>query len=342
MQLGQAVDIMKQLDEYIRVNRRAMLHMNSLSVDAVRHYVNELEDIRETLYNQPIVAARNLDNLLEKYRDCVRDCLHPFYRHKGQDLETPIPDKWVEELPVTVTAINLIVYLDISDSMFDWGGFQVGGTKRKLIQDFANKIKTRAQAENVPMSVSLVAYADPTDSRGLNRPTFWEIVLNKSANVGDLANKISSINKTKWVNGLSQLEEGITCIYKTIDSVYDGRVVNGKKTENIVLLISDERQRCSTYTSSHKNYPYTVSASAITNKLKGLGIKNFFALLPFDKGYNYVGYDVSRSRPVIGGKGWNRGLRALFRSTKEYWDTTNLTHLDNWVRWILDPDSFGT
>lgn len=320
-----------------------MLHSGSLAVDAMRSTVHELEEIRDAIFKSTMQGNKNMDSLLMKYRDCVRECLHPYYNEKPQRIGQPVPEKWKPpEIPVTVTAVNIIIVLDISDSMFDWGGFQSGGKKRKLIQEFATKIKKRAEEEGVPTVVSLVAYADPTDKYGKNRPTFWEIVLNKSSDVGQLANKIGSINKNKWVNGLSQHEEGMTAIYKTIDTVYDKRVVNGKPTENIVILISDERQRYKPHVNSHKNYQNTVTETQFLTKMKNLKIKNIFGLLPFDKGYNYVNYAPNPKNPISGGKGWNSYLRKSFRSTKEYWNINTVDQLDDWVRWSLDPDSFGS
>lgn len=350
MKLREVMEIMRQIDGEILNGRKSMMNMGSLGVDSVRHQINSLEDIRETLFNEKIVSNRSLDNLLTKYRDCVRECVEPFYKRKYPPLADPVPEKWVEELPVTVTAVHLIIYLDISDSMFDWGGFRAGGIKRTLVQNFVNKIKKRLDEErdngtDIPFKVSLVGYADPTDRAGHNRKDgsaqrFWQIVMNKSSDVTALANNIGSINKSQWVNGLSQIEEGLSCAYYTIDQLYDGTVVNGKKTENIVLIISDERQRASNITGSHRNYKRTVSTTQFRNKMSGKGIKNIFALMPFSVGYNYNGYNVNTSKPTKA-VNWNSGIRGLFRSTKEYWSTTQLSQMDNWIRWILNPDSFG-
>ena len=350
MKLRQVMDIMRQIDEEILNSKKSMMNMDSLGVDAVRHFVNELEDIRETLFNETFVANRSLDNLLLKYRECIRDCIRPSYTFKYPPLPDPIPEKWVEELPVTVTAVNLIVYLDISESMFKWGGFKAGGVKRTLLQNFVNKIKKRldeekAKGKDIPFKVTLVGYADPTDKNGHNRQNgkFWVVPadVRGTTDVGKLAAAIGSINRNAWVQGLSQLEEGLTCVYKTIDHLYDNTVVNGKKTENIVLLISDERQRAKDITGSHRNYTQTVTTAQFKNKMNQLGIKNVFGLLPFSVGFNYTGYNVNTSKPTKT-VNWNSGIRGLFRSTKEYWKTTQLNQMDNWVRWILDPDSFGS
>lgn len=341
MKLGNVLEAVRRLDAQIIAIRKQMMQSSSYGVDALRHIVGELENVKEALLNGDLVSNSNLDALMQKYRECVRGCLQAEYNDKPNVLEVPRPDPWEPKPePVTVTAVHIIMYIDISESMFSHGGLGPNQRTRNLLQAFANEIKVRADAENVPTKVSLVGFADPTDKKGHNRPIFWETILRQSSDVGALANAIGSINWNKWVDGLSPQEEGMTCISKTIDSLVDKGVVNGKPTENIIILVSDERMRLAPHLPGHKNYPYTVTDTAFKAQMKKHGIVNMFAMVPFNKGYNYDKY--FKVTGIGSGKGWNKYLRPVFRDTKEFWDTTKIAHLMNWVKWSLNPSSFGS
>lgn len=341
MKLYQMMNVMKELDANIMAIRKQMTQSTSYAVDPLRNTVQNMEDARDAVMRGTLASGANLDALMAKYRECVRGCLNPSYNGKPDVLAVPVPEPWEPKPePVTVTAVHLIMYIDISESMFSHGGLGPNKRTRNLLQAFANEVKVRADQENVPTKVSLVGFADPTDKLGKNRPIFWETIVRQSSNVGDLADAIGTINWDKWADGLSTQEEGMTCISKTIDSLVDKSILNGKPTENVIILVSDERQRFAPHLNGHKNYPYTVTETAFRAQMKKHGIVNIFGMVPFNKGYNYDKY--YRVTGIGTGKDWNRYLKPVFRSTKEFWDTSSMAQLQDWVRWTLNPGSFGS
>jgi hypothetical protein len=328
--LKTVINYVKQIDEFIKDLRRGMAHAHPYSVDALRSYVDELEEIRDTIMDATLMSGQNLDTLLQKMRECVRMCLHPPYTGKPQVLPKPIIDPW--KPPVTVTGVNIIFVIDLSDSMFERGGLEKGGRVRNLLIAMANEIERYAKAAKIPCKVSLVGYADPTDPKGKNRPVFWDIILNKDPNVGKLSDAFSNINRSKWARGSDNPESGMTAIYKTIDTVFDKSIVNGKPVENSLILVSDERQKLrGGNPGPHRLFPNEVSYAEIRNKLDKLKLFNRYALIPMKKGYTYS------KKGQIGKVNWNSQIIPFFRQCREYWDASTLKDVQDWVTWTLDP-----
>ncbi|MGG3801250.1 hypothetical protein [Metabacillus fastidiosus] len=330
-QLGNLMKYVKQIDGFIKDLRRGMAHAHPHSVDALRAYLEELENARDIIMESDLESGENLDSLTEKLRECIRECIRPGYSGKPQVLPNPIPDPW--KPPVTVTAVNIIFVCDISDSMFENGGLEIkngkNGRIRQLLIDMAKKIESQAMSANVPTVVSLVGYADPTDKFGHNQPTFWTITLNKRP-VSELDDAFTNINRKGWARGSDNPESGMTAMYKTIDTVYDNRIINGKPVENSIILVSDERNKMkNSQHLPHPKYRDEVSLAQVDGKFDQLKIQNRYALIPMQRGYTTNG--------TVGRVDWNRDVKKFFRQTKEYWGVSTAKDLNDWVKWTLDP-----
>lgn len=320
----------RQIDEYIKELRKGMSHSHPYSVDALRFYLDELERIRDVIMNSNLESGENLDNLMHKIRDCIRECLHPTYTGKPQVLPKPVPEPW--RPPVTVTGVNIIFVCDISDSMFRNGGLEPGGRVRNLLVSFANEIERYAKMARIPCKVSLVTYTDPTDKEGKNRPVFWTIELNKDPNISKLSQAFSSIDRGKWAKGGDYEEAGMTCMYKTIDTVYDNSIVNGKPVENSIILVSDERQKMkNSQHPPHPRFPDEVTLQQIDAKFDELKIQNRYALIPMRRGY------TNPAKGTVGAVDYNRDVKKFFRQCREYWLANDLNDIRDWVLWTLDP-----
>ncbi|WP_395894829.1 hypothetical protein ACH2FV_19595 (plasmid) [Bacillus safensis subsp. safensis] len=337
-QLKTVMRYMREIDATIKDLRKGMSHGHPYSVDALRFYVDELEDIRDSIMQADLESGENLDSLFVKLRECIRECVQPSYTGKPQVLPKPKPDPW--KPPVTVTGVNLILVLDTSDSMFEAGGLEKGGRVRKLLVAFANEVERYAKLAKIPCKVSMVAYTDPTDKNKppRNRPVFWTIELNKSKNIADLSNAISRINRGKWARGSSWPESGMTCIYKTIDKVIDKSIVNGKPVENSLVLVSDERQKLKGGNAPpHPLYPNEVTFKMLEAKLDKLKVFNRYALIPMKVGYTTLPSIWHKGKKGTLKSQWNKDVRKMFRQSREYWNAKTLKDVDDWVKWTLDP-----
>ncbi|KZR57918.1 hypothetical protein [Pseudobacillus badius] len=327
--LETVVRYIREIDSRIIDLRKGMSHSHPYSVDALRFYVDELEHIRDVIMNSNLESGANLDRLMDKIRDCTRDCLAPVYQGKPQVLPTPVPDPW--KPPVTVTGVNVILVCDISDSMFRNGGLEKGGRVRNLLVSFAKEIERYATMAKIPSKVSLVTYTDPTDRAGKNRPVFYTVELNKQP-VSKLDNAIQNINRGKWAKGGDYEEAGMTCMYKTIDTVFDKSIVNGKPVENSIILVSDERQKMkNSQHPPHPRFPHEVTLQQLDAKFDLKKIQNRYALIPMTRGY------TNPSKGIVGKVNYNRDVKKFFRQCREYWNAKNLNDIKDWVAWTLDP-----
>lgn len=323
---------MKQIDEFIRDLRKGMEHSHPYSVDALRHYVDELEMLRDTIMESDLESGENLDDLMRKIRDCIRECIRPAYSGKPQVLPKPVPEIW--EPPVTVTGVNVIFVCDISASMFEGGGLEPGGRVRNLLIDMAKEIERYAKAASIPAKVSLVGYADPTDRAGANRPTFWTVTLNKEP-VSKLANAFNNINRSKWARGGDHPESGMTAMYRVIDTVIDKSEVNGKPVENSIILVSDERQKMKNSQHPPHSRFNEVTLSQLDSKFDKLKIQNRYGLIPMRRGYTKV--PSSTSNGTVGSVSWNNDVKKFFLQSREYWNASSLGDVRDWITWTLDP-----
>ncbi|MBK5496680.1 hypothetical protein P4V05_14430 [Bacillus thuringiensis] len=323
----------KEIDKMIKDLRKGMAHSHPYSVDALRQYVDELEAIREVIMESGLESGENLDTLMYKIRECIRECVRPSYARKPQVLPYPKPDPWVP--PVTVTGVNIIFVVDISESMFEGGGLEPGGRVRNLLVATANEIERYAKAAKIPCKVSLVAYADPTDRAGENRPNFWRILLNKSVDVQGLAQAFSDIGTLTFKRGSDFPESGMSAIYHSIDQVIDKSVVNGKPVENSLILVSDDRQKLEGSSEpSHRLYK-EVTYDQVDGKLNSLKVFNRYALVPMKTIYTVL---PGRKGPgKIGPGNWNSPIIPFFRQCREYFHVSTLKDVSDWITWTLDP-----
>lgn len=330
--LSVVMKYMKEIDEMIKDLRKGMSHSHPYSVDALRHYVDELEYARDVIMNSDLETGENLDSLMQKIRDCVRECLRPAYSGKPQVLPKPVPDPW--KPPVTVTGVNVIFVCDISDSMFEGGGLEKGGRVRNLLIAFANEIEKISKLAKIPSKVSLIGYADPTDRAGKNRPTFWTITLNKRP-VSELSNAFEKINRTGWARGGDHPESGMTAMYKTIDTVIDKSIVNGKPVENSIILVSDERNKMK----GSQHPPHArfdeVTLAQVDGKFDSLKIQNRYGLIPMKRGYTKT--PSTTSKGTVGSVNYNVDVQKFFRQCREYFNASSLADVRDWVTWTLDP-----
>lgn len=335
-QLRYVMNYMKELDEFIKDLRKGMAHTHPYSVDALRYYLDELEEARDMIMNSDLRSGENLDTLMNKIRECARACLRPTYSCKPQVLPKPVPDPW--KPPVTVTGVNIIFVCDISDSMFEGGGLERGGRVRNLLVAFANEIERYAKMAKIPCKVSLVTYTDPTDIAGKNRPVYWTIELNKSSAVGKLADAFENINRGKWARGGDWEEAGMTCMYKTIDTVIDKSIVNGKPVENSIILVSDERQKMkNSQYPPHPRYPNEVSLAQLDGKFDSLKIQNRYALIPMWYGYTKLPTRTQKGQWGKLSHEYNVDVQKFFRQCREYFKASSLNDIRDWVTWTLDP-----
>lgn len=322
---------MKEIDEMIRDLRNGMKHAHPHSVDALRHYVEELELVKSSILSSELLSGKNLDTLLSKARECLRSCIRPSYANKPEVLPRPIIDVWTP--PVTVTGVNIIFVVDITHTMFYGGGLEKGGRMRNLLVDTSKYISDVSKAAGIPCVVSLVFFADPTDYNGNNRPIFWEVALNKESDIGKLTWEFDNVNRTKWSTGADHPESGMSAIHHTIDTVHDASIVNGSPVENSVILVSDERQKLEGgIPGSHSRYT-EVTLTEVTNKCDTLGIVNRYGIIPKD----YDGITGSAlSHP------YNNQILPFFTDTFEYSKISKLSHVQDLINWTLDPTSIPT
>lgn len=304
----------------------SMRHPHIYSVDALRRDLKELRNIRAAIMRSNVESAASLDYLMEKARECVRGCLHPTYTERPQILPTPTEED--KEIAVTVKGVNLIFVCDISDSMFDGGGLEKGGRVQNLLVKFAKEIERYATKAKIPATCSLVAYTDPTDIGGKNRPVFWDIILNK-APISRLDDAFSSIDRGKWARGGDWEESGMTAIHKTLGAVMD------KTVENSLILVSDERNKL--HNSQHSSHPRfkDVTKAEFLTRVDSAKVKNRYALIPMKRGY--IKMPTATSKGKVGATDYNRDVKTCFRQCKEYFNVRYVSELNNWVKWTLDP-----
>jgi hypothetical protein len=313
-QLSTLISYVKQIDNYIQDLRNGMAHAHPHSVDALRSYVEELENIRDTILGATLKGGQNLDALLGKVRDCLKACVSPTYTGKPAVLPPPTPE--TPEPKITVPGVNIIMVIDASHSMIP--ELSIGARIYKVIVDFANTVKQYAAKGNIPATVSLVWYGDPTNldnqKKNATHPNgFWWIAMNKG-NVNDFPNKVSGqFPVNMWKKGKDFPESGMTCIYQCLSQVYKPGV------ENSLILVSDDWQKLEGSSKpSHRNFKET-TLSAVTGLANNLKVRNRYAIVPASKMAN---------------------IRPFFKDIKDY-DRKSLSIKDimPWVIWTLDPTS---
>lgn len=337
-QLSFVINYLKELDKVIKDLRNGMKHSHPYSVDALRHTVKELEDIKETLLTAELRSGKNLESILEKVRDCIRACIRPPYTGMPEVLPKPVPEKWAP--PVTVTGVNIIFVVDISRSMFvQGGGMETNGRIRKLLIAMAKEIKKYADQAKIPTKVSTLYYADPSNPSNQkgSEKRFWQIGLKHETDLDKLAKDFETVNRNAWAIGKDCPESGLTAMYKALDLLFDHSELNGKPIENSLILVSDDVQKADdapgsdTCPKSHPNFK-EVKINDLKNKLKQLKMKNVYALLP-----RYYGSPRCGNGRKVNNWGWC--YMSLFTDHKEYWQVKNINDVYDWVLWTLDPSS---
>jgi hypothetical protein len=203
----------------------AMRHTSPLSVDALRKQKEELELVLDELLESCVVSNFDLEFLLGKNGECLRECFRPSYTGKPVVLPRPKWDNPPPPIPpdppvASVPGVNLIVYIDTSGSMK--GTLSASGYIRKALLGFANYLKNQSVRANIPCTVSLVWYGDKTDTNG-DGANYYTIAMNK----GDVANFESSLSAPKWYSGGSNApESGILAMKDTLATVVKSGVAN--------------------------------------------------------------------------------------------------------------------
>lgn len=311
------INYVKEIDRIIAQLRRGMAHTHSYSVDVLRSTVDELEAIRDTIMSSELQSGENLDALLQKIRDCVRECLHPTYNGATQVLPRPEPDPW--NPVVEVPGVNLIMVIDASHTMRPH--LNVGKRVYNLLVQFANSISATAVSASIPATVSLVWYGDPTTKSNTYKNSkhpngFWHIDMNKGA-VTDFPARISrQFPVNMWDLGKDKPESGYTAIYESIAQVYDPNV------ENTLILVSDDWNKIHGSNKS-STYGFTeVKLQPLIDLCDNLGIKNRYGLLPSGRTSNAPGF---------------------FRQTKNFnASPMNLSMVQDWIDWTLRPSTAPT
>ena len=300
--LSEVVNKMKEVDSLIADLRRGMRHVHPYSVDALKRHVNELEKIRERIMREPMDSQQNLEDLLNKLGNCIRECLYPPYTGKPQTLPKPVPTPW--EPPVTVPGVNLIMVVDSSESM--WDALSVGGRIYELLVDWANYIKDMAEEAKVPATASVVWYGDPTNPD--NRP--HDVITMNKEPISNFPSKISQ-PVTDWSIGVDFPESGMTAIHNSIEEVYDPSV------ENSLILVSDDSNKISGGPYDRPELFSEVSLGAVTSKLDSLGIFNRYGLIPPKE---------------------NAHIEDFFLQVRNYNKSgISFNYISDWARWTLDP-----
>lgn len=83
-----------KIDDKIKELKDKMRCANHYSIDKIRIYIRELEGFKEAILNAEIRRDVILDNHLEKFRRCLRNCSQPVYAQKPQTLPKPEADPW--------------------------------------------------------------------------------------------------------------------------------------------------------------------------------------------------------------------------------------------------------
>ena len=226
MILDSLVRQVEAIEKAIKDLRFTMRHATApQSVDALRRQIEELESIYEELMESCIISDLDLEALLTRNVDCLRNCLRPYYT--GKPIVLPKPQWDVQPPPKpdnpplpTVPGVNLILYVDTSGSMRNTLGTR--GNVRKTLEAFATYLKSESERANIPCTVSLIWFGDRTDPVG-DGVNYYTIAMNKES----VANFPSKVSAPHWYRGGSNLpESGILCMKETLAQVYKPNVSN--------------------------------------------------------------------------------------------------------------------
>lgn len=225
MLLDSLVKQVSVVEKVIKDLRFTMRHASPQSVDALRRQIEELEAVYEELMESCVVSDFDLEYMLGKHDECLRNCFRPVYT--GQPVVLPKP-QWdtpppppPDETPMpTVPGVNLILYIDTSGSMRRALG--ANGDVRKELETFASYLKSESERANIPCTVSLIWFGDRTDRNG-DGQNYYTIAMNKES-VANFPTKVS--NPTRYRGGYNIPESGILCMKETLTQVIKPGVAN--------------------------------------------------------------------------------------------------------------------
>lgn len=261
MQLEILVNQVSVIEKVIADLNYSMRHVSPQSVDAIRSQKEELELILVELLDSCVESNFDLESMLGKNGDCLRECIRPVY--SGKPVVLPKP-KWDVQPPppppdppvASVPGVNLIIYIDTSGSMR--GTLSASGAVHKAVIALASYLKTQSNRANIPCTVSLVWFGDGTDVGG-DGANFYTVAMRK-ADVSGLEAKLNA--PTWYLGGMTLPESGLLCIQKTLASLVDSSVAN------TLLYITDAHSKPSESGAT----PTTVKKLISDNKVSAYAI----------------------------------------------------------------------
>lgn len=254
MKLSTVIRHFKILDNTIKELRKSMVHLSSNSVNEIRRYVSELENIRDQLLESPISINNDLESFVSHRYMCLQDCLGSTPK-LGEP--NPLPDP--EPSPVTAKEVHIMFFIDGSVSM----AAPMDQLSNELLY-IANLVSIQCKNHTVPFYTTLVWFGDATEQGRYN----YSLVPVKHGSLLDLASKIYAIPKYKTGDIPNT---GLLAIYDHIGNIYKSGATN------TVIYI----------TNAPPKVAYGASATAVKNKLSSLGIQNVYGIFPLKDKNSY-------------------------------------------------------
>jgi len=222
MQLDELVRQVAVIEEVIKKASHSMRHVSPESVNTLRIRKQELENLLAVIMDSCVISNLDLEYMITKNDECIRDCFRPTYTGKPVTLpkpkwDTPPPKPPEPPLP-TVPGVNLILYIDTTGSMR--GDLGASGKVRRELTNFANYLASESNRANIPCTVTLVWFGDQSED---GRNSYYNIAMNKES----VANLPAKISTPYWFRGgMSIPESGILALKETLAQGVKSGVAN--------------------------------------------------------------------------------------------------------------------
>lgn len=267
------VEKVRQVEQTIKELNRAMRHLSSPeSVAVLRRVRNELDLIYDQIMNSCIVSNTDIEHLLTKHRECIRECIRPVWQ--AEPINLPYPTPYVPPAPpappvVSVAGVNLIIYADATGSMTDdWRG----SLGNKFVE-FATYLNNEAVKAGIPCKVSLIWFGDKNGQ-------LTSVGLNKGSS-SDLARAFRAAPVLHAGNEIP--ESGMLAIYKTLKNYVDPSVANTLIYVTDALSKTNEGASAAAVKALFDQHDITAFAIHPKNDT---GINIFDATQPWGSNYN--------------------------------------------------------
>jgi hypothetical protein len=220
-----------------------------MSVRSLRKIREELQLIFDELMDACLISNDDIEGILRKREECIRECIRPVYTKAPLNLPYPQPVLPPPPPPPapTISGVHLILYLDSTGSMIP----HYRSTFGSELNAFASNLKAQSDKAGIPCTVSLYWFGDATTGPG----QLVKQVLDK-ADVSQLAGAIAA---PVLLDGGDIPESGFRAMYDTLNGSTESGV------QNTLIYATDAISKTNE----------GASATAVKGMLDGLGIIPF-------------------------------------------------------------------